>query len=345
MATAPHPFTLRQLQYFVEIAQTRSFRRAAETCHVSQPALSAQLAALEAALGVRLFDRDRRHVLPTAAGQQLLDRARRTLLDADDLIEAARLTRDPLGGTLRIGVIPTLSPYLLPELVPAVQAAYPRLTILWIEQKTEVLIEQLQSGTLDGALLALEANLGDVDREVIGKDPFVLAAPLGHPLAEPSGPARLRDLDDSAVLLLDEGHCLRDQALTFCKRAGAHELDFRATSLSTLVQIVASGAGVTLLPRVALPVETRRAELAVRPITDPAPYRTIALAWRRGAALGAALKTLSGTFKRAYQEAEPRFSSPGHAAPRRPARPPASSTPGAGEPRRPARAVRRGTGR
>lgn len=344
MASAPHPFTLRQLQYFVEIAQTRSFRRAADACHVSQPALSAQLAALEAALGVRLFDRDRRHVLPTAAGQQLLDRARRTLLDADDLIEAARLSRDPLSGTLRIGVIPTLSPYLLPELVPAVHAAYPRLTILWIEQKTEVLIEQLQAGALDGALLALEASIGDVDREIIGKDPFVLAAPLGHPLAEPRGPARLRDLDDSAVLLLDEGHCLRDQALAFCKRAGAHELDFRATSLSTLVQIVASGAGVTLLPRVALPVETRRAEIAVRPITDPAPYRTIALAWRRGAALGPALRTVAATFKRAYQEAEPRFSAPPNTAPAHSTRT-AGGGAGAQEPRRRSRAAKRPSGR
>ena len=219
MATAPHPFTLRQLQYFVQIAETRSFRRAADACHVSQPALSAQIAAIEDALGVRLFDRDRRSVLTTAAGQQLLDRARRTLLDADDLVEAARLSRDPLGGTLRLGVIPTLSPYLLPELVPVVQKTYPRLTILWIEQKTEVLIEQLQAGAVDGALVALEANLGEVDREVIGRDPFVLAAPLGHPLAQHSGAARLRDLDDSAVLLLDEGHCLRDQALAFCERS------------------------------------------------------------------------------------------------------------------------------
>jgi len=325
--TAPrlHPFTLRQLQYAVAVAETLSFRRAAERCHVSQPALSAQLAQMEAALGARLFERDRRRVLPTGAGRAVLERARAVLREADDLVEVARLAADPLAGTLRVGVIPTVSPYLLPRLTPRLRAEHPKLTVLWSEDRTGALVAALHAGDLDAALLALEADLGEVEHAVVGIDRFVLVTPRAHPLGAAGAPVRKADLRGVPVLLLDDGHCLREQALSFCARAGARELGFRATSLSTLAQMVAGGAGVTLLPEMALPVELNRAEMDARPFDEPAPARTIALVWRPRSPLAAALATLAGTMRRAYE------APPGAARARRPAA--ASAT---GSKRRPA---------
>src|SRR5256885_14722022 len=170
-------FTLRQLQYIVAGAEMLSYRGAAQLCNVSQPSLSAQVAEIEAALGVPLFERDRRGVLVTAAGQELIARARRVLVEADDFAESAHRFVDPLAGTLRIGVIPTIAPYLLPHIVPALRKAYPNLTFVWIEDKTETLIRGANHGDLDGALLALEANIGDLDHVAIKVDPFVLATP------------------------------------------------------------------------------------------------------------------------------------------------------------------------
>ena len=299
-SAAPHPFSIRQLQYAVAVADALSFRKAAERCHVSQPSLSAQLAQLEDALGVRLFERDRRRVLVTAAGRELLERARRVLVEADDLLEAAKRAGDPLSGTLRIGVIPTISPYLLPGLTPRLRSRYPRLTVFWVEDKTETLARSLDAGKLDAAILALEAEIGDVAHEVIARDDFVLATPPGHALGAKSSPAKPAELHDADVLLLDDGHCFREQALAVCKDAKARELEFRATSLSTLVQMVAGGAGVTLLPELSVPTENRRAELGVRPFASPAPHRTIALVWRKRSPLEPALREVAATIRKAY---------------------------------------------
>jgi LysR family hydrogen peroxide-inducible transcriptional activator len=300
---SPHALSLRQLQYAVAVADTLSFRTAAERCHVAQPSLSAQLAQLEEALGVRLFERDRRRVLLTAAGRDLVERARRVLREADDLVEAAARAGDPLAGRIGIGVIPTISPYLLPVVAPALRAAYPRLTVGWREDKTATLVAALQAGTLDAALLALEADIGDVEREVIARDPFVLATPPGHPLGATPAPLRIGELKDAPMLLLDDGHCFREQALAACARTRIREDEFRATSLSTLAQMVASGAGVTLLPRLAVSTEAGRAGLRVRPFTDPAPARTIGLVWRRGGALAGALRQVAATMRDAYPAA------------------------------------------
>jgi LysR family hydrogen peroxide-inducible transcriptional activator len=303
MSLTPHGFTLRQFQYAVAVAEALSFRKAAERCQVSQPSLSAQVAQMEEALGVRLFERDRRRVLVTAAGRELIERARLVLRETDDLVDLARRVGDPLSGTMRIGVIPTISPYLLPHLAPALHVAYPRLTALWAEDKTEVLVRDLEAGSLDAALLALEADIGDVEREVIGSDSFVLATPVGHPLGAKASPAKVSELRDASVLLLDDGHCLRAQALAFCSGAKAQELEFRATSLMTLAQMVARGAGVTLLPEIAVPTEARRAGLSIRPFTPPAPKRTIALVWRKRSPLGPVLRQLASTARAAYRHA------------------------------------------
>ncbi|MCK6559590.1 LysR substrate-binding domain-containing protein [bacterium] len=300
MNLGPPPFTLRQLQYAVAVADSLSFRKAAESCHVSQPSLSAQLAQMEEALGVRLFERDRRRVLVTAAGRKIIERARLILRETVDLLESAHRSADPLSGTLRIGVISTLSPYLLPRLTAALREAYPRLTVLWAEDKTDSLMQNLKGGTLDAALLALEAHIGNVEHEIIGSDPFVLATPAGHPLGAKSSPAKATELKGANVLLLDDGHCFREQALAFCSNAKAHELEFRATSLSTLAQMVAGGAGITLLPEIAVATEARRAELAIRPFAQPAPKRTIALVWRSRSPLGPALRQLAATARAAY---------------------------------------------
>jgi LysR family hydrogen peroxide-inducible transcriptional activator len=300
MTLGPPAFTLRQLQYAVAIADTLSFRKAAARCRVAQPSLSAQLAELETALGVRLFERDRRRVLLTTAGRELIERARLVLREADDLFERARRAQDPLAGTLRIGVIPTISPYLLPRLTTAFRAAFPRLTILWTEDKTENCVRALDEGGLDAALVALEADIGDLEHAIIGVDPFVLATAPGHPLGAKTTPVRASDLRDSDVLLLDDGHCFRDQALAVCTTAKAHELEFRATSLPTLAQMVAGGAGITLLPSLAVPTEARRARLRVRPFAAPAPKRTIALVWRKRSPLIGALEALAAEARRAY---------------------------------------------
>lgn len=288
---APHPFTARQLQYAVAVAEARSFRKAAALCGVSQPSLSAQLGQLESALGVRLFERDRRRVLPTQAGEAVVARARRLLVETEDLGDAARRLADPRAATLRLGVIPTISPYLLPRIVPALRKA--ELAVRWTEDKTPALVQAVDEGALEGALLALEADLGDLEREPLARDPFVLAAPRAHPLGRRAGPAETRELGGADVLLLDDGHCLRDQALAVCAHARTHELDFRATSLSTLTQMVAAGAGVTLLPRLAVTAERRHAALAIRPLADARAFRTLGLCWRRTSPLGPVLRQIA----------------------------------------------------
>jgi LysR family transcriptional regulator, hydrogen peroxide-inducible genes activator len=299
-----HAFTLRQLQYAVGVAETRSFGRAAELCHVSQPSLSAQVAQLESVLGVQIFERTRRGVRLTLAGSEVIERARRILREADDLSEAGGRLADPFTGTLRLGVIPTISPYLLPQLTPALRERYPRLEIRWVEDKTAALVAGLTAASLDAALLALEADVGNVEAAVLGRDPFVLAAPHGHPLSRQRGPVPLRELDGQSVLLLDDGHCFRDQALDLCAHAHARELAFRATSLSTLTQMVAGGAGVTLLPQLAVPTEARRGDVVVRRFVPPAPGRTLALVWRRHAALDSALRHLAATLREVYTRLE-----------------------------------------
>jgi LysR family transcriptional regulator, hydrogen peroxide-inducible genes activator len=293
MKATPHPFSLRQLQYVVAVAEGLSFRRAAAHCRVAQPSLSAQVAQVEDALGVRLFERNRRRVLVTSAGHEFVARARRLLTDADDLLEAAQLARDPLVGTLRIGVIPTIAPYLLPSAAPQLRARFSRLRIAWREDKTEVLAQALQAGDLQAAIVALEAEIGEVEHEVLGRDAFVLAAGAGHPLLRRHTPVAATELRDAEVLLLDDGHCFREQALEVCSVARAQEGEFQATSLGTLVQMVAGSSAVTLLPAMSVATEAVRAGLRVRALASRRAFRTVALVWRRRAPVAPALKQLA----------------------------------------------------
>jgi LysR family hydrogen peroxide-inducible transcriptional activator len=300
MNLAPHPMTLRQLQYVVAVADRKSFRQAAEDCHVAQPSLSAQIAQVEDALNLRIFERDRRSVALTSAGEALVARARALLIAADELTESARRLSDPFSGTLRVGVIPTVGPYLLPEVAPLLRERFPKLNFIWMEEKTAQLLENLRRAEMDGAILALEAEIGDLPRVVLGKDPFVLAVAPEHPLARAKGPLKAEKLDHEQVLLLDDGHCFREQALSFCSRAGAEEAGYRATSLATLVQMAASGNYVTLLPTLAVPVENRRRTLHTRPFAPKPPGRTLALVYRRHTALENTLRAVGGVLHEAY---------------------------------------------
>ncbi len=300
MSAGPHPFTLRQLQYVVAVADALSFHRAAARCHVSQPTLSAQLAQVEDLLGVTLFERSQKKVVVTVAGRDVVERARRLLLEADEIVHATQRIRDPLAGTVRVGIIPTISPYLLPSAAAALRKKMPRLRVVWIEEKTDVLVRRLRDGELEGAVLALEADIGDVAHEVIAKDPFLLVTPHGHPLGARKGSVAQSELRGEELLLLDEGHCFRQQALEACSTARVREGEFRATSLSTLVQMVAGGAGLTLIPALAVDAEARRARLPVRPLAGASAHRTIAMIWRKQSSVAPTMHAVVAVLREAY---------------------------------------------
>jgi LysR family hydrogen peroxide-inducible transcriptional activator len=292
------PISLRQLQYVVAVAQHGSFRRAADACHVAQPSLSAQVAAAERALGVQLFERTARRVRVPAPAAPLIAQARRVLAAAADLRELARHHADPFQGTLRLGIIPTICPYLLPDIAPLLSRDFPRLTIEWREDRTARFVQQLKEGTLDAAIVALEADLRGLAHVTLGWDPFVLATAPGHPLARGRSRLTLDVLAGARVLLLDEGHCFGEQARHLCTRAAADHSGLRATSLATLIQMVIGSRGATLLPSLAVPVENRRGQLALRRFGQPGgPGRTLVLAWRRGSALRAPLERIAETLR------------------------------------------------
>jgi len=288
--------TLRQLEYLVAVAEARSFHRAAEACHVTQPGLSQQIQQLEGLLDVQLFERDRRRVVVTPAGRALAERARRVLAEARDLMDEAAGHARPLCGRLRLGVIPTVAPYWLPRVLPEVRRRHPELSLLLREDRTDTLVEALEAGDLDLLLLALDVPLGRAETLPLFDDPFVAALPAGHRLARRE---RLQqsDLAGESVLLLEDGHCLREHAWAVCRQGGASEWgDFRASSLVTLTQMVASGAGITLLPEMSLPVEAEGVEgLVCVPFRRPVPVRRIGLAWRATSPRGDEYHTLAGS--------------------------------------------------
>jgi LysR family hydrogen peroxide-inducible transcriptional activator len=251
-------------------------------------------------LAIKIFERDPHRVALTAVGRDFVESARVVLRATDALRETARRCIDPFSGTLRIGVIPTISPYWLPELTPALHKAYPHLTVIWLEDKTHTLVHALQSGGIDAALLALEAEIGDVEREVIAKDPFVLVAPAGNPLVAKRAPAKAAELRGATVMVLEDAHCFGKQALEFCFRAKAQDHQFRGTSLATVISMVAGGIGVTLLPTLAVRSEVRINNLRVRRFADTEAVRTIGLVWRKKSSLTPALRKLATSMSQAY---------------------------------------------
>jgi LysR family hydrogen peroxide-inducible transcriptional activator len=276
--------TTRQLECLVAVADHGSFRKAATALGISQPALSAQVQGVEDQLGVQVFERDRRSVLVTPAGEDVVGRARIALEALDAVNDAARRRAEPLVGPLRLGVIPTVAPYWLPALLPAVRKRFPKLELILREDQTARLLAELAAGQIEVALLAIPVP-GDVTTAPIAREEFVLAAPRGTALLARDGKLTERDLDEQTVLLLEDGHCLRDQALAVCNRGGAVEsLAVRATSLPTLVQMVAGGLGITLLPETAAEALVQpRGPVATAAFAKP-PGRTIGLAWRTSSA-------------------------------------------------------------
>ena len=270
--------TLRQLRYVDALARHGHFGRAAEACAVSQPALSVQIRDLESALGMPLFERGPRQVRLTALGEEFAARAREILRAVDELDDLARASRDGLVGRLRIGVIPTIAPYLLPTLIPTLTRLHAGLDIHVRETVTPRLIEELGEGRLDCAIVALPISEPGLAEVALLEEPLVLVRPASEAGAPVPGPDRLREM---RVLLLEEGHCFRDQALSFCNlRPARPREDFDGSSLSTLVQMVAAGIGVTFVPEMALPVETRSAAVSVDRLPAPEPTRTIGMVWR-----------------------------------------------------------------
>jgi LysR family hydrogen peroxide-inducible transcriptional activator len=300
MRHAPHPFTLRQLQYIAAVAEHGSFRRAAEVCRVAQPSLSEQIAVLESALGFELFLRNSRQIRLTQAGRAFLDRVSMLLNQSDALVDYARSLCEPEKGVLKIGVIPTVAPYLLPELATILKKRFSNLTVVWYEDKTAVLREKSKNGELDAVIIAAESGLEGMTHVELGTDPFVFVAPRTHPLAKSRRSIALRELEGESLLLLDDGHCFRDQVLAACANAGAEESNYRATSLVTLVQMVASGLGVTLLPKLALATENRQGKLKTRNLL-PSSFRTLVFSWEASSALGQILTQIGALFRDKYE--------------------------------------------
>ncbi|MGO1719929.1 MAG: LysR substrate-binding domain-containing protein, partial [Luteimonas sp.] len=237
-------------------------------------------------------------VMLTPAGHEAAERARRIVAEVEQMKEAARRDQDPESGAVRLGIFPTLGPYLLPHVVPAVRRRFPKLELLLVEEKSDVLLARLREGRLDAAILALPVDDDQLHSEPLFEEPFVLAVPEAHPLATHAS-LRMQDLGNERLLLLEDGHCLREQALEVCHLAGAHEKsEFRATSLETLRQMVAANVGLTLLPALAVkPPVARSPDIRLVPFTDPPPSRHIAMVWRRSSALDGFLRHLAGLFR------------------------------------------------
>ena len=272
--------TLRQLRYFTSLARYRHFGRAAEECSVSQPALSMQVRELEREIGAELVERRPNEIAFTATGVEVAERAERILAATRDLIDFAR-HRDVLSGILKLGIIPTLAPYILPRILPKLQANYPRLRLEVRETQTKMLLEELVRGELDGVMLALPVEGADIETLRLFDDPFLLAVPATdeRPLR---GRVDVADVDQGRLILLEEGHCLRDQALAFCATPRRDmPAGLGATSLATVMQMVANGYGITLLPVVAAEIEVRDDRVKLLHFAEPQPARTIGLAWRR----------------------------------------------------------------
>ena len=284
---------LRDLRYLVALADHKHFGRAAEASFVSQPTLSTQLKKFEEEIGMALVERNPRNVMLTEVGEAVVARARVILREADEIKAIARRAKDPESGTVRLGIFPTLGPYLLPHVIPNIVARFPKLELILVEEKTQVLLKKLHDGELDAAILALPIHDDSLHAEFLFKETFVLALNKRHRMAR-ARRVKLQDLADERLLLLDDGHCLRDQALEVCQMAGAGEkTGFRATSLETLRHMVSANVGLTLLPALSVHAPAPSSpNIALISFVEPAPHRRIAMIWRRTSALTVFLQQL-----------------------------------------------------
>ena len=288
-------FTLRQLRYFEAVALHQHFGRAAAASSISQPAISVQIKELEEGIGQTLFDRTTRQITLTPFGEVFAVRTREILRAIDDLSDLARASDNHLVGTLRLGVIPTIGPYLLPKIVNGFNATFPQVELRIRERQTEKLLQDLHNGLLDAALLALPVSEPGLEETTLFKERFVLIREKGDASQPvPNGPS----LAQMRLLLLEEGHCFRDQALDFCGPPVTRiNEDMDASSLTTLVQMVASGLGITLIPEMAVSLETNATEVSVSRFPEPEPTRTIGLIWRRNSPLAKHLGSVSDCIK------------------------------------------------
>src|ERR1700722_2096575 len=290
---------LKDLKYLVALADTGHFGKAAERTFVSQPTLSAQLKKLEDYLGVKLIERQPKNVQLTEVGRQVVVRARRMIDEGDEIIALARSNTDPLAGKLKLALVPTIGPYLVPRVVPKIRKALPRLGLMLYEHQTEPLLKRLRDGEIDLGIMALPILQDGLESRALYEEAFTVALPTHHPLAAKST-IKVADLKGQTLLLLEDGHCLRDQALEVCSRVDVRDReDFRATSLETLRQMVVAGLGITLLPEMAVesPYGSQRG-LVIRQFGNPPPSRHVGDVWRksstREAAIGAVCEVMAG---------------------------------------------------
>jgi len=299
--------TLQELKYLVALADHGHFGRAAEACFITQSTLSTQIKKLEDYLGVTLFDRSLKRVTPTPIGREILQAARNIVEESERIRELAKHAQDPMARTIHLGVIPTLGPYYLPHALTLVHKKHPGLRMLLREEMTPQILEHLTDGKLDAGLLALPVTDDSLRVEPLFYEPFYAALPAGHALAK-RDVLKVSDIMSEKLLLLDEGHCLRDQALDVCGTGSRGREEVRATSLETLRQMVGMGLGLTLLPALAVDAGPRQNKKAVeiRPFKSPPPGRTIALAWRKRAPFPETFERLAATLKASLpSEVEP----------------------------------------
>ena len=274
--------SIRQLQYLVAVVELRHFGNAARQCHVSQSTLSAGIYELESILGITLIERTKRKVLPTELGLQLADKARQVLSLTAEIVDQAQAEKMPLSGPLRLGVIPTIGPFLLPKVLPGIRDKYPLLELYLLEDQTANLLERLHRGDLDCAIIALPYDIGTLQSREFWHEDFLVAFPSGHTLCS-TKPVRSTELPGKELLLLEEGHCLRDHALAACHLSGLqNKVGFKGTSLYTLVQMVAGGQGITFLPEMARGTELiQQSDICFRSLAERGPHRRICLVWRQ----------------------------------------------------------------
>jgi LysR family transcriptional regulator, hydrogen peroxide-inducible genes activator len=286
---------LKDLKYLVALADTGHFGRAAQRTFVSQPTLSAQLKKLEEYLGVKLVERHPKNVQLTEVGKQIVARARHMLSEGDEILALARNNTDPLSGKLKVALIPTIGPYLLPRVMQKLRKALPQLGLMLYEYQTEDLLKRVKEGEIDVGILALPIEQDGLECRRLYREEFTVALPSDNPLAQKPS-IKVSDLKGQTLLLLEDGHCLRDQALEVCSRIDVREAeDFRATSLETLRHMVVAGLGVTLMPELAVesPFGSQRG-LVIRQFTKPAPARTVGAVWRKSTTRGAAIDAVCG---------------------------------------------------